>query len=249
LGKKENENIYDKIQELFGNLQGNYSILEEQIDIDLQMEYFDFSKKLKKDFKPEDILEKKEMLFDETTDKVKKKLLLVQLASLEEVDAYRTIERYVKEKHPTLHEWAILALQESRMLLESKLLDENQVFISTGLGGKENKLRYFLVVIKKDQEDFTDVQKKVVKSEFEFTLNNHDAEIEDISFFKNFGTITSVIPLDSSIKEIFKQAISECNNFGNFLKSNFIVTNVKRLSIKEIQDFIKKNDLGSKNEP
>ena len=37
----EGENIYDKIQEIFGESPGTLSILEEKVDIDLQMEYFE----------------------------------------------------------------------------------------------------------------------------------------------------------------------------------------------------------------
>ena len=33
------ENIYEKIQEIFGKMPAKFSVLEEEIDIDLQMEY------------------------------------------------------------------------------------------------------------------------------------------------------------------------------------------------------------------
>lgn len=244
----ENENIYDKIQELFGGISGNYSILEEQIDIDLQMEYFNFSKKLNKSITAENILDRREQLFDDQLNNDQKKKLLVQLASLESVEAYRAIEKFVKEMPENLREWGILAMQESRMLLESKLLDENQVFISTGLGGKGNKLRYFLVLIKKGAGGFTEGQKKVISNEFDEILKKHDAEIEELKFDEGFGTITAIIPLNVSIKDIFKTSIAECNNYGNFLKINFIVTNVKKLTVAEIKQFILKNN-PSLNEP
>ncbi len=44
----ENENIYDKISEIFGGFSGSLNILEEQIDIDVQMNYFELSRKLKR---------------------------------------------------------------------------------------------------------------------------------------------------------------------------------------------------------
>ena len=49
----EGENIYDKIQEIFGEVPGTFSVLEEKIDIDLQMEYFEFSRSIKKDLDEE----------------------------------------------------------------------------------------------------------------------------------------------------------------------------------------------------
>ena len=43
---------------------------------------------------------------------------------------------------------------------------------------------------------------------------------------------------------IFQEAINECNHYGDFLEVDFIVTNVKTLSFKEIKEFLKsKSDL------
>ncbi len=76
-----------------------------------------------------------------------KKEILARLATIEKVECYRVIEAFLEIAEEDLHDWALLALNESRMLLESKILDENQVFISTGLGGKEEKLRYFVALM------------------------------------------------------------------------------------------------------
>ncbi len=236
----EGENIYDKIQEIFGEVPGTFSILEEQIDIDLQMEYFEFSRHIKKGLDEAAIMKRKEQIFDFTLDEWERKSLFAMLASLENVAAYRTIEKYLKEGHQELRDWAILALQESRMLLESKLLEENQVFISTGLGGKGSKLRYFVVLIAKEKIEFSDLQKKIIKNEFEDTLGKYDAEIEKIEFLGYFATLVVMVPLKVALKDIFRSALIECNHYGNFMRSNFIITNVKELNLAEIKDFMKK---------
>ena len=241
----EGENIYDKIQEIFGEVPGTFSILEEKIDIDLQMEYFEFSRSIKKDLDEEMVMERREQIFDFNLDAGDRKSLFAKLASLEEVLAYRTIEKYLKEGHQELRNWAILALQESRMLLESKLLEENQVFISTGLGGKGSKLRYFIVLIGKEKHDFSDLQKKIIKNEFDDILTKCDAEIEKIDFLGQFTTLVAVVPLKVALKDVFRSAIVECNQYGDFMKSNFIITNVKELNLMEIKDFLKKQQLAS----
>ena len=51
----EEDSIYKKIQEAIESLPENFSILEEQIDVDLQMEYFNYPRKFKKDISIEDI--------------------------------------------------------------------------------------------------------------------------------------------------------------------------------------------------
>src|SRR5208337_659902 len=139
----DQDNLYDKIQELLGNLHGNFNILEEQIDIDLQLEYFETSKDIKKSLDKKETLNNMESLFSSSLSIDAKKNLLIRLASVDQVEAYRSIERYMLEPDPLLKDWATLAMQESKMLLESIFLDQNQVFISTGLGGKGKKLRYF----------------------------------------------------------------------------------------------------------
>ena len=47
--------------------------------------------------------------------------LIKQIASQEKVEAFRMIEKYVSNPDPELREWSILALQESRMVLQSGL--------------------------------------------------------------------------------------------------------------------------------
>ena len=236
----DEENIYDRIQDIFGHFPENFNILEEQIDIDLQMEYFEFSRNFKKNLISDNILSVKDNLFDKEHPITNKKKLLVQLASIEEVRAFRAIEKYVKAPDPELREWAILAFQESRMLIQSKLLDENQVFISTGLGGRGSKLRYFIVLLNSFGKPFEELQKKLIRTEFEFFLKKNDAELEEVNFMEDYCSLMAIIPIRASVRDIFKSAIAECNEYGGFLKENFIVTNVKTLSFDEIKDFVDK---------
>ncbi|MFC2116001.1 hypothetical protein ACFLTU_05970 [Bacteroidota bacterium] len=238
----EGENIYDKIQEIFGESPGSYSILEEKIDIDLQMEYFEFSRSVKEELDEEVVLREMKELYNPEWSAEQKKKLLACLASIEKVETYRFIENYLNQGHEEVRNWAILALQESRMLLESKLLEENQVFISTGLGGKGSKLRYFVVLIRKDKAEFTDLQKKIIRNEFEIILNEHDSEIEKIDYLKHFATLVVIVPLKVSLKDTFRDVIRECNLYGNFLRTNFIVTNVRELNLDEIEDFLAKQE-------
>jgi hypothetical protein len=235
----ENENIYDKIRELLGNNSANFNILEEKIDIDLQMQYFEVSKYVKESLDQEKVLKNKEDIFDLTLPEKVRMNRFAELASIENVEAYRTIEKYIRSSPSVLKEWAVLALQESRMFLESRLLDENQVFISTGLGGKGTKLRYFVVMLLKEGKEFSELNRKIVRNEVGMVLQKYKGEIEKISFTGNYATLMVIMPLQVPIKEIFKESVKECNLYGNFLKPNFIVTNVKELSKIEIDEFLK----------
>ena len=237
---EEFENIYDKIKELIGDYPNRLSILEEQIDLDLQMEYFEVSRSVKENLDKETILINSPKLFDIDCSLDYKKDLLPKLASIEQVEAFRTIEKFMKDPPVELKSWGIMALQESKMLIESKLLDENKVFISTGLGGKGNNLRYFLVLLGKGIAEFSDLHKKVIKNEFEMTLKKYNSKLEEINYSSSFATLLTMVPMNVTIKQIFKEAIDECNQYGDFLVQNFIITNVKILSIKKIKDFIER---------
>ncbi len=239
------DNLFDKLRSMSGNSPEKLNILEEQVDVKLQMDYFKYSGGLKKRIGRDKLLEiepVETMLSSElTNDELKENLAL--LASIDDPKAFRMIEQFVANKHDTLYEWSILALQESKMLLESSLLDENQVFISTGMGGKGNMLRYFVVLIGNNIEEFSEFQQGRIKSEFEFAIQEYKSELEELNFEHEIVTMKVLIPFDIPFQDLFKKAVEECNQYGNFLKSNFLVTNVKALSYIEIKEFINDNKL------
>lgn len=232
------ENIYDKIKEMFGELNDNLSVIEDQIDVDLQMEYFEYSKNLLPRLSSKEIIDKKDNIFEKNIPLEDKKNLLVQLASVDSIEAYRTIEKYLEKPNQSLNDWARLAFYESRMLLESKILDENQILISTGLGGKGFKLRYFTAFFTNQGKNLTKLQEKLIQSETEYIFRKHNAEVEFVDYDNNVATVLSMIPLNVPIQKLFSKIIDNCNVFGNFLDKNYIITNVKILSFSEIQEYI-----------
>ena len=143
---EEHENLYEKIREILGGTPGNLKILEQKIDIDLQMEYYDCSMRIREEKSDKWALERMQYLSETGYSVDVKKEILARMASIENVECYRAIEAYLEQALEPLLSWAILALNESRMLLESRMMDENQLFISTGLGGKDENLRYFVVL-------------------------------------------------------------------------------------------------------
>ncbi len=234
----QEENIFEKIQEILGSFNGNFSILEHQVDVRVQMEYFDFSRNVKRDFDPELMLKQEgNLLLPEISLELKKDLL-VSLASIDKPEAYRAIERFIQVAPAELKDWAVLALQESRMLLESRLLEENQVYISTGLGGLKGKLRYFIALFSESTYEFSEIQRNLIKSEFEFIFPRYEAEIESVEFFKNYAAIVALIPMNIPVEEPIKTAIGECNNLGQFIKQGYLITNVKILSDSEIEGIL-----------
>lgn len=235
----ENANVHSKLVELFGDMPSSMTILEEQVDVNTQMEYFEYIKKHKSKKEKEAILKQRNELFEEDIPKEKKKILLAKLAGIDDVKAFRAIEKYAEIGDDELHDWTVLSLRYSRMLIESSLLDENQIFITTGLGAKGTKLRYFIALVSQDRKEFTEVQKKIIRSEFEFSLNKVHGELETIKYDGGLASIISLIPLEISVFSMLQDIVEECNQLGSFLQNNYIVTNVKVLSKQEVEDIFK----------
>ena len=94
---KDNENLYDKIEEMFGKNPGNLNILEQQIDVDVQMEYFEYSRRMASEYDEDWAVEQSSYLFDKEYPLGMKRMLLARLASVESVECYRTIESYASD--------------------------------------------------------------------------------------------------------------------------------------------------------
>ena len=237
----ESENVYRKIQEFFGGLNNNFSVMEDPVDVAVQINYFETSGRTRGAVNEEEVLVRKNELFDPQVSLEIKKALLVQMAGVPSPEIYRVLENYAKTPDAGLKDWSKMALQENRLLLESHLLDDRQVFISTGLGGKGNKLRYFVVLINKNSDDLKPFQQKVVQDEMEYALQKYDSELEKLNFMQHYTTMRVVVPICSDLTKLFRDGIYECNQFGDFLSTDFIVTNLKELSEEEINEALSEN--------
>jgi hypothetical protein len=239
---EDHENLMEKIRQILGGSPGKLKILEQKIDIDLQVKYYECSMKIREERGEEWGMDHIQSLYEPGYSFDTKKEILARLATINRVECYRALESYAQDAPEPLHSWAILALNESRMLLESKILDENQVFISTGLGGKDDKLRYFVVLMSRARVELTPVQQMVIKNEFEDVLNRLEGVLEESEFSGYLATILFLLPMKYSLKSFFKEAIDECNRYGHFLNDDFIVTNVRALSFGEIEDFLERKE-------
>lgn len=240
---EKSNSIYDLLNEYLNVGEEGINLVEEQIDSDTQVEYFEYSKNREIKRTNEEIIKDKDLIFDTSVSLDHKKSILAQLATVSSVEAYRTIERYLKNSNNILYNWTYLALQESRLLLESKFMEENKVLITTGLGAKGNKLRYFIVFFTSDGSSITTIQKRIIKSELQFAFNNIGAEIEDIIFEDGFASILSIIPIHIAVQQLFDNIIKECNEFGSFLFNDYIITNVRVLSKDDISELLAVNNI------
>ena len=232
------ETIYDKIQTIIGNLNGKLNILEEEIDINIQLEYFELSKELKKGQLYLNKLQAIEVLKSDTNNNIEQKKAIISLSILNDVEALRVLEQFLKQSNYEIRKWALIAYQENKMLIECSLLDENQIFITTGLGGKNGKLRYYLAIPVCNKKSLSYSEQNIIKEEFSEVISQFGSSVEEINFSnENYFFGLFLVPLKIPIKRLFATAIAHCNEYGNFLNTDYLITNVKIPSEEEIVNY------------
>ena len=236
----EGENTFNNIEEVLNQIPDNYKIMEEIIDLEIQKDYFELTRGLVIDPEADQLNALIAQINNPDVPVDDLKVVLVKLGLIDEVEAFRAIEKYYQAPHPQLKEWALLSLQQSRMVLQSSLMGEQQVFISTGLGGKDNKLRYYLIFPYNEKSTLNAMQKEALSSELSFFLNRNSGEMEEIEFQEHFATTMVLLPIWTNIPELVKEILAECNQLGNFLSDDVLITNMKRFSHSEILEILEK---------
>jgi len=237
----EKEDPYKKFQESMLKLHGKIHVLNTAIPIEEQTLYFKLSQKVKEDLNEEMVLSQKDLLFDALYEPEFKKRLLLSLATLDNIEAYRAIEKYSEQPDEYLLNWAVIALEESKMNIERTLSDVEQIFISTGLGGRDEKLRFFIVFFPASKGGFTEFQLKTAKNELEFIFEKNKCELEEFTEYSDYFTITALFPFKLNMKDILNGYLNEVNQYGNFIRMNLLITNIKIFNNEEILSSMKQD--------
>lgn len=239
MDKSESENPFTMLQKLVAENPNQITILEAEIDIKVQMAYFKASNRArrKKNLPPKEELMQE--LNELQTPLKRRKELLTLLATFSDVKAFRAIEAFQANAAPDIHAWAVLAYQESRMMLSADLLGNIPIIIATGLGGKNGKLRYCLGFCSR-QQPFTPFQIQIVRSECTFSFGELGIELEYFGWEERAVSLTLLIPIELDIRHIFYQTIQNINLFGDFLMETFIITNMRKISLHQINKEVDK---------
>lgn len=239
------EESYSSVQKMLGDLAGGFYIMEQQIDVEVQMAYFKMVKSIRKDINPEECLGDYDMLFSDEVLLEDKKEILVRIAGVKTVEAYRLLEEYLPKANEQLKDWSALAYNECKMQLESSLNEQSSVFVSTGMGGKGNALRYFIVLFAHEEidETFSDFHIEFVKKELDFVLQQFSSELEVINETnESFISATALIPINVNLQDCLHKLFDACNQLAPFVSDRFIVTNIKTMSAEEILNFKDEDD-------
>ncbi|MDR1402622.1 MAG: hypothetical protein LBJ60_02820 [Tannerellaceae bacterium] len=243
MGEQERGDVFERFRESLHKMEGHFHVLEQRVPVELQMEYFKCSTRMRRDniaMTEEDFNSYKQNLSDSEATTDTKKHALLALAVSNEAKAYRILKEYAQHPEPDVTNWAYMALMESRISLASELSEEKQIYISTGLGGKGEKLRFYALFYAAEKKPFETYQRQIIGREFTYFLLKEDCEIERLIVNDVYVELLFLIPVSIDIKMALTHVVAECNLFGNFLSDIFTVTNVKELSAEEIGELVRK---------
>jgi hypothetical protein len=235
---KNMERKRDNLIDLEGELD-NFSVVESPIDLSVQKEYQDLSDSISVENVSYEVLTEAGRLFVQGTPIEAKKRILILLAHLGTMESSKILERYLKVSEGTLKDWAILSLKECRMFLESVLLKEEGGFISTGLGGRDNKLRYCVIVSTKESRTLTRSERETFEEGFKGSSDKYESAIEEIDFGTNYAMMGILVPMHVAVGEVIEEGIRRCNRKGEILLVDYYVTNVKKPTKGEISRYLR----------
>lgn len=229
--RNDSDNVLRSLQHSMEGLKGQMQFLETSVPVEKQMEYFRYSENVRNDARATSIEEQIEVLRSPESSPKELKYALAYLAVSGDIKAYRTIESYNKEHED---DWTAMSLVQAKITLESELSDEKKIFISTGLGGKGDKLRFSAFFKANRLRPFSTYQRELIEKEMSYAIEQQGGEVEEVKIAENYFTVLFLVNIDVDIKVLFENAVNECNQFGNFINNSFTVTNVKLFSEEDI---------------
>ncbi|MDR1500226.1 MAG: hypothetical protein LBI58_04520 [Tannerellaceae bacterium] len=241
---RDRNDVFKRFHDTLNNTEGRFHILEQRVPVEAQMEYFKYSEQMRKDgakMTDDKLQVYRQNLSNTDMSAEHRKYVLSALAVSGDIRAYRLLEGYVENPDPEVADWAYMALMESRLSIESELLEERQIYISTGLGGRGEKLRFFVLLTASGREPFKDYQRHVIEHEAHYYLSAGDCEIERLTICGLHVELVVLSPIRLDIKNIFERFLYECNQYGNFISNVLTITNMRELSAAEIEEIIRRN--------
>lgn len=235
----------DPLKDLY-KMDGLIHQLDEPVPIEFQKLYLSSSLKEKLSrgpafFKDYDPKEAEKIIYDENAPEARKIQSLIFLGSSIKVEALRVLEDYLQIAKPgELRNWALMAHFECKVAIMGDLLDETQVAITSGLGGKGRLMRFMGLFFSHSLKPWEDFQIDLMKKELAFRLEAAGGEVEKFEVGTNWLVCTLLYPFNPDIAEFVKKFINECNQYGHFVSDNCLLTNSTIIDQKVIDESIEK---------
>ncbi|HCM37088.1 MAG: hypothetical protein UV61_C0003G0055 [Candidatus Gottesmanbacteria bacterium GW2011_GWB1_43_11] len=184
------------------------------------------------------ITESERTLFELNTPREIKKKLLFLLGGFATVECYKLLKKFFENGNSELKPWATLAMQDLRFKIENEIREEEMDMIMTGLGGMNNKLRFMVVVSSKAGKPLTVTHKRIIEKELYKTAKQHDSEVEQIEFGRNYALITILISFEVAPQTPMDALLDVVSTKRHILRYHFMIVNTHKITKKEIEEYL-----------
>jgi hypothetical protein len=125
------------------------------------------------------------------------------------------------------------------MFLESSIMEIGTGFISSGLGGLANRMRYYFLLLPLTDKLFTPTQSEIIRDELLLVCKELNCILETTDFSANYVGMTILVPMDVAVGNVIETGIKKCNELGEFVFPYYYVANTNIPNDAEITDIIK----------
>ena len=159
---------------------------------------------------------------------------LVSLAKMGSIEAYREIEKIISGGNldPREIDFARVALHHCRFRMENDLFDIETDMISGGLGGKGNRLRYYIALTCQEGSLADHIHQ--IKKTFSDILSKGDSVLEELQYHGFYVSLVILGSLDFAIGNMVDEALCECT----FLSPVYYLTNREIPTEDRIKDWL-----------
>ena len=135
----------------------------------------------------------------------------VELARAGSIESYRKIESAIISGNlpEEVKDFAIVALNHCRFKLENELLDVPADMISGGLGGSNNRIRFYLVLVGKNGMNRD--QFEYIKRVFDKVTKERDSILEEIRMHDFYVSLIILGSFNYAYGEIIESGICLCD--------------------------------------
>ncbi|MDR3189370.1 MAG: hypothetical protein LBT94_09355 [Prevotellaceae bacterium] len=231
-----NENNNNPIDFFLRDPHNKIKVVDLKLDMKVQMEYFAFLSAAAREYgSGESSMEAlMERAFDAGAPPDERKRILAWLSCSEEVEALRALEQYEKSCPEEMKGFVAICVYQCRTGIESMLLDERHAVVVSGMGGKDDKIRYFAALMTLSGQPWTTTEQHLLREELVLTSKEHDAVVEVLEFSGKYAKMLFLIPITLPPITVVRSAKNASNELGVFISPQEVITNVSRLSDEEL---------------
>lgn len=231
------DNLKQRIEALLSmNNSDGFKVIEFGIDFKVVQKYWALIKQHPEQIPLDELLVQAQQFdhlpFQEQT------ILLTHLGRSGSIEGYRTIEAFMEEQenqetpNEAIGKWTVVALQHCRIHLENELLDEPIGFIATGLGGRGNKIRFYVVLV--SNEPLQEVMVSEIDASIREEAPAFNVEIEAAETINSCIYIKLLAPFNTDLQDLVSAGIQ---NYP-FIHDDFIITNMSKPSIDTVEKWM-----------